>query len=128
MKRLAIMLCLAGDPLFGQTASGNEIAAACEEIGAADVKTGYCIGYIIGAWEGMKIGAFHMLAAGGVNGTSAELDEMVNNLLGICMPEAVERGQIVDLSRDYFSNNPAERHLPARGLIRDALAEAFPCE
>tara|TARA_R110001599_G_scaffold262279_2_gene462738 strand:- start:361 stop:747 length:387 start_codon:yes stop_codon:yes gene_type:complete len=128
MKCVAVILCLVGGPLVGQTASGNEIAAACENTDNADVKTGYCIGYIIGAWEGMKIGAFQMLIVGGVTGSTSELDQTANNLLGICLPEGVERGQIVDVSTNYLANNPAKRHLPARSLIRDALAESFPCE
>jgi len=127
MKRIAVLLCLASTPLTAQTATGNEIAAACEYLSEADVRSGYCIGYVIGSWEGMKLGAFQMLLASGANGTAQELDNAVNGLLGICVPDTVERGQIIDISVKYFDENPEKRHLPARGLIRDALKVAFPC-
>ncbi|UWR30176.1 hypothetical protein K3758_01120 [Sulfitobacter sp. W002] len=117
---------MASTPLTAQTATGNEIAAACEYLNEADVRTGYCIGYIIGAWEGLKLGAFQMLLASGADGTAQELDNAINNLLGICVPATVERGQIIDIAMKYFDENPEERHLPARGLIRDALRISFP--
>ena len=69
-----------------------------------------------------------MLVISGVNGSAADVDQKVNALLGICLPESVERGQIIDISTKYFEANPAKRHLPARSLIRDALVEAFPCK
>ncbi len=127
MKWLAVLFWLASAPLSAQTASGNEIAAACDHLDEADIRGGYCIGYIIGAWEGIKIGAFEVLIVSGANGTAEELDGMVNSILGICAPVRVERGQIVDVVVRYFEENPADRHLPARSLIREAMVESFPC-
>ena len=128
MKLLAVLLCMASAPLAAQTASGNEIAAACDHLDEADIRGGYCIGYIIGAWEGIKIGAFEALVVSGAKGTAEELDGMVNSILGICAPVSVERGQIVDIVVGYFEENPAIRHLPARSLIREAMVESFPCK
>lgn len=127
MKSFAVILCLAGAPLAAQTASGNEIAAACKYLDEADVRGGYCVGYILGAWEGMKLGAFQMLLASGAEGTTDELDRAVNVLLGVCLPDTVERGQITDVAIKFFEDNPAQRHVPARALIAIALKAAFPC-
>tara|TARA_R110002126_G_scaffold222375_1_gene367559 strand:- start:129 stop:515 length:387 start_codon:yes stop_codon:yes gene_type:complete len=126
MKRLALLLCLLGAPLSAQIA-GNDIAAACDHIKEADVRAGYCIGYIAGAWEGMKRGTAQVVMLSDPGKTAAEVDASTNALLGICMPVEVEHSQIVDVFLKYLDDTPSQRHFPARSLLHSALLDAFPC-
>jgi cell division protein FtsI/penicillin-binding protein 2 len=57
----------------------------------------------------------------------SEVDQSSNIRLGFCVPENVERGQIVDVTIKYLAENPQSRHESARGLTLQALQGAFPC-
>jgi hypothetical protein len=46
----------------------------------------------------------------------------------ICPPANVTAGQFNDMTKNYLSNNPAIRHLPAELLISVALESVWPCK
>ncbi len=127
MRWATLFVLLSCNPLSAQTVAGNDIAAACDHIQEADVRAGYCIGYITGAWEGMKRGAAQIVMLSDADQTATEVDASTNSLLGICIPLAVESGQIIDVFVRYLDDNPAQRHQPARSLLYGALLDAFPC-
>jgi len=44
-----------------------------------------------------------------------------------CSPNNVTVGQVSDMVRSYFDNNPSIRHKTAESLINQALKQAWPC-
>lgn len=46
----------------------------------------------------------------------------------ICIPTAVQNGQIADTMCNYLEKHPEQRHLLAVDLAISALSEAFPCK
>ena len=128
MKPAAVALCVLATSASSQTVSGNSLAAACSKLDSqVSVEAGYCVGYITGTWEGIKLGVLHTLLISGAQGPAVELDDRVNQILGICMPDNVEAGQLVDVVRLSLKDKPATRHFPARTLLNEAFREAFPC-
>ncbi|ARU02958.1 Rap1a/Tai family immunity protein [Yoonia vestfoldensis] len=128
MKRLIAVLAIMPTIGFAETVSGNDLYSACTATGdVVDLRYGYCIGYIGGAFEGIKLGAGAIMFQAMREGTAAEVDQASNELLGICVPETVERGQIVDVAIQYMAKNPQIRHESARGLLLQSMQEAFPC-
>jgi hypothetical protein len=120
----AALLVWVGLPASAEPITGNDLLAACET--AADAQQGFCSGYIVGSVEGMFWGtAFPMFLLGEEN--VDKVNETVANLLLICEPAGVTKGQYVDITIAYLTDNPELRHGPARGLIRNALSAAFPC-
>jgi hypothetical protein len=63
-----------------------------------------------------------MLALGFVQGV---FDVYVN--VTICPPNNITVGQVSDMVRGYFDNNPSIRHKTAESLINQALKQAWPC-
>ncbi|UWR10889.1 Rap1a/Tai family immunity protein [Sulfitobacter mediterraneus] len=127
MKKLLLTVAVMASPAFAENDSGNTLYAACSHMnGEATVQAGYCIGYLTGVWEGMKLGASLPFMLEGENSLT-KLEETSNQLLRVCMPSDVERGQMVDVVIKYLDENPADRHGPARMLTWLALLDAFPC-
>lgn len=104
--------------------SGNTLLGACTAPEGSD-RQGFCVGYVVGVVEGMLWGASWpaIAASEEVEGINA----FTSVALGFCSPESSTWQQFVDIIVKDFIENPLERHLPARGLIQTALAEAFPC-
>jgi len=44
-----------------------------------------------------------------------------------CIQKEVTAGQLVDVTVNYLTQNPAERHVMGSHLVAAALAQAFPC-
>ena len=127
MKKIALIACLFSNSAIAGAVSGNDVYGACEPT-ASKLQQGFCIGYILGAVEGIRLGGFTMLIASGAEGTVQEIDDTTSHIQMLCIPSEAENGQIVDISKRYLANNPQSRHDPARSLIFSALREAFPCE
>ncbi|MDR7126885.1 Rap1a/Tai family immunity protein [Pseudotabrizicola sp. 4114] len=122
---LVCLLLVLSESVEAQPVTGNELFEACDTDGLA--QAGYCIGYILGAVEGMRWGiAAPLLHAGGVD--VASVNQTSNSILQICEPDGVIAKQYTDIVIGYLRTNPAMRHRPARGLIQIALGEAFPCQ
>lgn len=129
MKSAFLIAALFASPALGQTITGNDVLSACE---AADggVREGFCVGYIVGLWEGIHWGTFvaFRTAGGFEDGQgAAEANEFASKLLGSCVPPEVENSQIRDVLIRYLGENPTVRHASARGIMERAMAEAFPC-
>ena len=88
---------------------GNELFQNCqsdeepEGTKQGDASRGLCLGYVLGAYD-----------AGGKN-------------YAICVPVGVTAAQVKDVVRHWLQSHPEKRHLPAAGLVLDALLEKFPC-
>lgn len=113
------------EPAQAQNVTGNDLFAACENDGLA--QAGYCIGYVIGAVEGMRWGVALPLFHSGETDI-ATVNRTSDTFLQICEPSGVISRQYTDIVIGYLRANPAMRHQPARGLIQIALGEAFPCQ
>ena len=125
MVRIIVVAALFASQAGAQVQSGNDLYAACTS--ENEIQLGFCYGYQIGVWEGIKIGGV-MIALPIVDGANlAEVEGKVSEIMRICLPAEVEMRQMLDVSLAYLANNPADRHETARGLIIDAFQEAFPC-
>lgn len=125
---LAWALAWAASPAFCQTITGNDVLSACEAKDAG-VQEGFCIGYIVGLWEGINWGTFVAFrSVGGFEkGGAAEANQFASMLLGACVPAEGENSQIKDVLIRYLRDNPTTRHESARSLMEQAMAQAFPC-
>lgn len=45
----------------------------------------------------------------------------------ICFPDTAKGGQVVDVAKKWFVDNPQHRHFVASDLVKVAMEEAFPC-
>ncbi|MEH6726891.1 MAG: Rap1a/Tai family immunity protein [Hyphomicrobiales bacterium] len=108
-----------------QTTSGNDVYEACTA--TDDARTGFCYGYTIGVWEGIKIGAAVIVRQSDAV-ESTEMDGFVNTLLGVCVPPEVNNQQIIDIYTQHLAKHPATRHNSARLGIIAALKDVFPCQ
>ncbi len=110
-----------------QQVSGNDLYAACQDVDGG-VKLGFCVGYLIGATEGQSWGAFVVLNQIEPTDNKEEANTRINAFLSHCVPSDASNQQLRDVAMQYLEQNPASRHLPARGLIWQAYLEAFPCD
>lgn len=108
-----------------QQISGNELYRACQSDGA--VLGGFCIGYLIGTIEGRSAGAFAVLKSSRPDLDPATGNEMINSILGHCIPQDATNEQLRDVAVKYMSSHPESRHIAARTLVWIAFREAFPC-
>jgi hypothetical protein len=128
MIKVLAILAIIPSVCSAQTISGNTLYNACEENGeASEIQLGFCIGFIGGVFEGIKFGAGAVMFQAMPESNVAEVDQSSNMMLGFCVPQNVERGQIVDVTIKYLAENPQSRHESARGLTLQALQGAFPC-
>lgn len=100
--------------------TGNELHRDCSADGEGILgfqSRALCMGYIAGVVDAFTTSA---MVAGVVRGEDTEV-----NLL--CIPEGVEMGQLIDLTKDYLKNNPGDRHFTASFLVYMALSKQFPC-
>ncbi|WP_056029663.1 Rap1a/Tai family immunity protein [Loktanella sp. 3ANDIMAR09] len=108
--------------------TGNDILNACRTMSdSIAVEAGFCVGHIIGTWEGAKFGAASVLSAAMPEATASELESAVNNFLNVCLPLEFESGQMVDLFMVRLEERPASRHESARSLLVAMLSETYPC-
>jgi hypothetical protein len=110
-----------------QTITGNDVYAACADVGS-EAKQGFCIGYIIGAWEGLIYGAGRAFMSLDPSMKVDDLNAMAFQVMQACPPADIENGQTVDVVKNYLSAHPQERHHTIRTIIIDAMGEAFPCQ
>lgn len=112
-------------PSEAQQVSGNALYSACGSENA--VELGFCLGFLLGAIEGESYGAFITLMRTEPETETSEMNRMINFFLGHCVPPDATNEQLRDVVLRYLGNHPEDRHFPARGLIWNALVEAFPC-
>jgi len=112
--------------LRAQQVSGNSLYGACQS--DEGIKLGFCIGFIIGAIEGESFGASIVFMRTQPESTTQEVNDMINAFMGHCIPTDASNQQLHDVIMRYLGDHPEQRHLPARGLVWNAMIEAFPCE
>lgn len=131
MKRSAFSVLCAALVLFSghsanaQSISGNELQETC--VSQDPVFGGFCIGYILGAIEGMSLGAYAVLGAAGEDETSEAINASISSFLGHCTPAEATNDQLRDVVVKYLHDNPETRHMSGRILILQAMQQAFPC-
>lgn len=111
-------------PTWGQVVSGNDLVATCA--GASGEQQGFCIGYIMGVTEGVRLGVATPFMIEGEN-TVEEINEISDSLLMYCALPEVTAAQNVALVKKYLGDNPEQLHFPARGLVLQAFQNAYRC-
>jgi len=125
---LALGLCVGfSGPAFAETVSGNELLSACE---AQDdlAQTGFCVGYLIGTIEGLRLGTSLPFLATMQDAPLSDKIAAGETVFGACIPPEANYNQHKDIAVAYMKTHPETRHEAARGLILTALREAFPCQ
>lgn len=121
---LASAACLMSGPVHAQLTTGNDLVEACS--GPSGEHQGFCIGYIMGLTEGLRLGVGYPFMAEGAK-TAAEVNELSDTLLMYCAFQEVTAAQNVAVVKKYLGDNPAFLHQPARWLLLNAYQEAYPC-
>jgi len=89
--------------------SGNALYADCSQTGDSVLDyqaRAQCNGFIIGVADSLQV-------------------ERAERQTEDCLPEKVNRGQVIDIVIKYLRENPALRHLGAANLSRNAIKDAF---
>ncbi|WP_297543707.1 Rap1a/Tai family immunity protein [Roseovarius sp.] len=110
---------------FAQQVSGNELLETCTSDN--QVLAGFCIGYVIGYSEGAPWGVALAIASARGEMAGPDVNNLVGNVTGSCVPSDAANGQLKDVVTKYLQENPDSRHESARTLIWRAYAAAFPC-
>ena len=87
--------------------SGNALFSTCTSTSALDAQ--YCLGFVSAVSD------------------TAEVYESVTKRKFYCPPDGLTAGQLRDLSLQYLSNHPEQRHLAAASLVAYSFTYAFPC-
>jgi hypothetical protein len=104
--------------------TGNDLVSACG--GASGEQQGFCIGYIMGVTEGIRLGiGFPFMVEGEM--TTEQINEISNSLLMYCAIPEVTAAQNVAVVKKYLNDNPDKLHFPARGLLLQAFQVAYQC-
>jgi hypothetical protein len=84
---------------------GNKLYRECSE-GMGGIHYGFCLAFIQGVADAMQVSRF----------TSAQES---------CIPQHVQLGQVVDVTRAFLRDHPESRHKPAAALAIAAINDAF---
>ena len=85
-----------------------------------------CLSYIAGAMDGLIYGSTTTAI---FLGADTNFDNMLaaSKAVGICLPEPSNIGQNARVVSAPLDRHPEKWHLPAVRVVREALAEGFPC-
>lgn len=72
-------------------------------------------------------GSWRSSAAGYLNVKSAQCGAYITGVRTFCLPKEAVAAQTIDVVILYLHDHPEKHHLPASGLVVDALKEKFPC-
>jgi hypothetical protein len=78
-------------------------------------------------------GSWRSSASGYLNVKSAQCGAYITGVLDtvqdrtFCLPQPAMAAQAIDVVILYLHDHPERNHLPASGLVVDALTEKFPC-
>ena len=102
MKKLILTICLTLLSLAAnaQFNSGNKLLEDMN--GSSAHNRMYALGYVVGVVDSL-------------------------NRFMFCVPSNSTAGQLHDMVRNYLTNVPADRHLPADVIVTKVLAASFPC-
>ena len=117
-------LLLVASPSWGQMVTGNDLVAACG--GTLGEQQGFCIGYIMGVTEGLRLGVGAPFMIEGEM-TTEQINEMSNSLLMYCAIPEVTAAQNVAVVKKFLNDNPEKLHFPARGLVLQSFQAAYTC-
>jgi hypothetical protein len=94
--------------LYNSYMEGNALHQRCQA--STPSSRSICAGYMLGIADAMFI-----------VGNAIEGRRM-------CVPEAVDGLQIIDVGKAFLTVHPEKRHQAAATLVAEALSEAFPCQ
>jgi Rap1a immunity proteins len=110
----ALSVCIPANESYAATETGNDLLKSCSTP-SSDEYYGFerakCLGYVLGAYD-----AFN---------TTSRVE---GNIVILCPPEDLTKGQIRDIVVKYLEENPETRHESASDLVMLALSKAYPCK
>jgi hypothetical protein len=126
---LTVPLCLFAQEGMPQT-TGNLLLEMCTS--EEEIFEALCAVYLDASLGGQHVGAgaafLEMLNRSVMylpQGAYEEIRDLSRSrVLGVCTPEGASGDQIADIVVKYLTDNPADRHENAAGLVYLALAEA----
>jgi Rap1a immunity proteins len=124
LKGFIAPLLFMASPTWGQMVTGNDLIEACG--GASGEQQGFCVGYIMGVTEGIRLGVGTPFMIEGTK-TSEEINEISNSLLMYCAFPEVTAAQNIAVVKKFLNDNPEKLHFPARGLLLQAFQDAYKC-
>lgn len=89
--------------------TGNTLMQACRFFPSKTESSVYCMGYISGVLDDMRVWG---------------------DLMGhknVCLPSGVEGEQLILIAIKFMKDNPDKLHYVASSLIATAYMQAFPC-
>ena len=104
--------------------TGNDLMSACG--GTLGEQQGFCIGYMLGVTEGIRLGiGVPFMIEGELS--ADQINEISNSLLMYCAIPEVTAAQNVKVVMKFLNENPDKLHFPARGLLLQAFQGAYQC-
>jgi hypothetical protein len=111
-----------------QAYDGNKLIPLCSS------GEQFLAGYIAGMVDKAKADMLIIISPGARKATpnvsyqlSPDVQEMITNVGGYCIPASVTVGQVVAVFCKYLADNPVERHKEGAYLFVTALKAAWPC-
>lgn len=107
--------------------TGNMLYDVCKP-GTGEAPQAICASYVVGAWEGIRLGVASAAWAAGATANAAETNAFVSQVLNVCTPNGITYTQTVDIFFKALDSKPETRHESARTLLLGSMQEAFPCQ
>lgn len=109
----------------GQVETGETLLEMCtdtEDLGSEIGCTGYIVG-TVDTWIEASVAAGIALR----DAAGADFDQARSVFASFCLSGNVTIRQVMAVVVDYLEANPQQWHQPGAYVVREALAEAFPC-
>jgi hypothetical protein len=112
LPALALLLLASRHPASAKSLTSTDFVTLCSAYTGPDSalnnsSASYCAGYIAGVTETLSI--------------------IKSTQTAFCLPDAVNKNQIVFVVKSYMDNNPNNLSGPVPEIIYNALAQGFPC-
>jgi Rap1a immunity proteins len=123
MRSVVLALLLLSTQARAEFYTGNDLFEHC---GSSD--DALLLGYLAGfedAAERAQIAELGLTHLAGDRGEKVLFAQRAAH--PYCVPPTATLGQLSDIFCQYLGKIPAERHLPASGLVSKGMTEAFPC-
>ncbi len=86
-----------------------------------------CTAAIVTAVRALQLGAVYGSAVNSNVTDKRNVDKLINDAIGFCLPENSSSKQIVKVVKKYMLENPQEHHMIDVIVIHNAMAKYFPC-
>ena len=107
--------------------SGEFLLNVCEDRNTPENRT-YCLGYVVGLFEGMIFGAGITLNSAGLDFENAEkLNEAIGKVIGFCRPPSLPDDTLIEMLVGFLRQNEQARNSTARAAVWELARARFRC-